>query len=130
MKPEHAALRSKPHAFFALILFWTIAAVDGVKWSGVTVPTIITSISVGESWLFSKRVNAILVDISELEEDELNLPIQINGKFVSAHKVNKNYDENKIIDQILLIDKFKQRVKDNPIKKIIHVKNKILNIII
>ena len=50
-----------------------------------------------------------IVDISEIEEDEVNLPIQINGKFVSAHKVNKNYDENKIIDQILLIDKSLQQ---------------------
>ena len=71
-----------------------------------------------------------IVDISEIEEDELNLPIQVNGKFVSAYKVNKNYDEKKIIDQILLIDKFKQRIKNNSIKKVIHVKNKILNIII
>ena len=69
-----------------------------------------------------------IVDISEIEEDELNLPIQVNGKFVAAYKVNKNYDEKKIIDQILLIDKFKQRVKDNPIKKVIHVKDKILKI--
>ncbi|MDB4233874.1 leucine--tRNA ligase, partial [Alphaproteobacteria bacterium] len=70
-----------------------------------------------------------IVDISEIEENELNLPIQVNGKFVDTFKVKKNYDEKKIIDQILLIDKFKQRVKDNPIKKVIHVKDKILNII-
>jgi leucyl-tRNA synthetase len=70
------------------------------------------------------------VDISEIEEDELNLPIQVNGKFVTAYKVNRNYDEKKIINQILLIDKFKQRIKENPIKKVIHVKNKIINIII
>jgi leucyl-tRNA synthetase len=70
------------------------------------------------------------VDVSEIEENELNLPIQVNGKFVAAYKVNRNYDEKEIIDQILLIDKFKQRVKDSPIKKVIHVKNKILNIII
>ena len=71
-----------------------------------------------------------IVDISEIQEDELNLPIQVNGKFVSTYKVNRDYDEKKIIDQILLIDKFKQRIKNNPIKKVIHVKDKILNIII
>ena len=70
------------------------------------------------------------MDISEIEEDELNLPIQVNGKFVTAYKVNRNYDEKKIIDQILLIDKFKQRIKEHPIKKVIHVKDKIINIII
>jgi len=70
-----------------------------------------------------------IVNVSEIEENELNLPIQVNGRFVDTFKVNRNYDEKKIIDQILLIDKFKQRVKDNPIKKVIHVKDKILNII-
>jgi leucyl-tRNA synthetase len=70
-----------------------------------------------------------LVDVSEIEEDELNLPIQINGKFVDAYKVNKDYEENDIIDTVLAIDKFKQRIKGKPIKKVIHVKDKILNII-
>ena len=70
-----------------------------------------------------------IVDISEIEENDLNLPSQVNGRFVDTFKVKRNYDEKEIIDQILLIDKFKQRIKNNPIKKVIHVKDKILNII-
>ena len=64
-KPLHAALKSNAHAFFASILFCTIAAVEGVGWSGVTVPMIITSISLALIPLFSKSEFATLVDMSE-----------------------------------------------------------------
>ena len=42
----------------------------------------------------------------------------------------RNYDQEKLIDEVLKIAKFKEKVKDNSIKKTIHVQNKILNIII
>ena len=70
------------------------------------------------------------VNVSEIEEDDINLPIQINGKFAGTFKVLKDYDDEKILEQVINVAKFKERIKDNPIKKTIHVKNKILNIII
>jgi leucyl-tRNA synthetase len=70
------------------------------------------------------------IDISEIEEDDISLPIQINGKFVGIFNTMRNYDQEKLIDEVLKIAKFKEKVKDNSIKKTIHVQNKILNIII
>src|ERR1700722_211698 len=49
MNAEQAAERSNPHAPFAPSLFCTTHAVDGNNMSGVTVPTMINSISVGAS---------------------------------------------------------------------------------
>jgi len=94
------------------------------------VPSLVDKILVNIFPKDSIKLQWPLVDISEIEENEINLPIQINGKFVDIYKVNKNYEEKIIINEILLVDKFKQRVKDQPIKKVIHVKDKIINIII
>ena len=70
------------------------------------------------------------VNISEVEANNINLPIQVNGKFVGTYALEKNYDESKLLEEILKITKFRNRIKDNSIKKVIHVKNKIINIII
>ena len=71
-----------------------------------------------------------LVYASETEEEYINLPIQINGRFTTTYSVDKNYKENELLKLVLEVAKIKEKVKDSPIKKIIHVKNKILNIII
>ena len=71
-----------------------------------------------------------LVYASETEEEYINLPIQINGRFTTTYSVDKEYKENELLKMVLEVAKIKEKVKDSPIKKIIHVKNKILNIII
>jgi leucyl-tRNA synthetase len=71
-----------------------------------------------------------LVDASEIEEETINLPIQINGRFTTTYNVDKKYKEDELLKLVLEVAKIKEKVKDSPIKKIIHVKNKILNIII
>ena len=49
---------------------------------------------------------------------------------MGTYALEKNYDESKLLEEILKITKFRNRIKDNSIKKVIHVKNKIINIII
>ena len=71
-----------------------------------------------------------LVDASEIEEESINLPIQINGRFTTTYSVDKKYKEDELLKIVLEVAKIKEKVKDSPIKKIIHVKNKFLNIII
>jgi len=71
-----------------------------------------------------------LVDASEIEEEYINLPIQINGRFTTTYSVDKKYKEDELLKIVLEVAKIKEKVKDSPIKKIIHVKNKFLNIII
>jgi len=71
-----------------------------------------------------------LVDASEIEEEYISLPIQINGRFTTTYSVDKKYKEDELLKFVLEVAKIKEKVKDSPIKKIIHVKNKFLNIII
>ena len=71
-----------------------------------------------------------LVNVTEIEEECINLPIQINGRLTTIYSVDKNYKEDELLKLVLEVAKIKEKVKDGPIKKIIHVKNKILNIII
>ena len=76
------------------------------------------------------RLNWPSVNQKEIEESEINLPIQVNGKFLCTYKIEKNYIEGDILEKVKEITKFKNKIKDSRIKKIIHVQNKILNIII
>ncbi len=64
-----------------------------------------------------------------LEDDELNLPIQVNGKLIFILKTQKNYNQDQILEEIKLHDKIKTKLVNGQIKKIINVQNKIINII-
>ena len=70
------------------------------------------------------------VDLSRLEETEITLPIQINGKLITTLNTKKDYDEDELLKKIYTIDKIKNKLSGNEIKKIINVQNKIINIII
>src|SRR5260370_5198000 len=54
-KPEHAADRSKPHAFLAAMHFCTRQAVAGENMFGVTVASTIKSISAGVGFCFATQ---------------------------------------------------------------------------
>ena len=69
-------------------------------------------------------------DTSFLEEEEINAVIQINGKKRALIKVKKDIKEADLLE-ITKKDKIvKKYLKNNNIKKIIFVKNKLLNILI
>ena len=83
--------------------------------------------------LFHRNINEVKwpeINHKLLVEDEINLPIQINGKLVSVFKTTKDYIEDEIISQISNIDKIKNKLENKKIKKIINVQGKIINIII
>src|SRR5260370_9274490 len=65
-KPEHAADRSKPHAFFAPIRHCTRQAVAGKNMSGVTLATIIISISAAS--VFDCASNAFAASVAKFDE--------------------------------------------------------------
>ena len=70
------------------------------------------------------------VDLSLIEDNQINLPIQIMGKFVTTISTTKDYNEKEILKSILLLDKIKSKLEGKEIKKVINVQNKIINIII
>ena len=70
------------------------------------------------------------IDKSLLIENEVQLPIQINGKLICVHKTFKGYKEDVIIKEIYSIEKIKNKIENKKIIKIINVQDKIINIII
>ncbi len=83
--------------------------------------------------LFNEKLNQNLwpnVDMSLLEENEITLPIQINGKMISTINTKKNYNQDDLLKLICKIGKVENKISDKKILKVINVQNKIINIII
>ena len=83
--------------------------------------------------LFADKLNQNLwpdIDIALLQENEMTLPIQINGKMVSTINTKKDYNEDELLELIYKIEKVKNKIINRKILKVINVQNKIINIII
>ena len=69
-------------------------------------------------------------DLSLLEDDNLNIAIQINGKLRAEIEIDKNCPDEEIKKTALDNDKVKKYLEDKEVKKIIYVPGKIINIVI
>ena len=69
------------------------------------------------------------IDKNLLIENKLNLPIQINGKFISTILTEKGYREDNLLKAVYNLDKIKNRLSNKRIRKVINVQDKIINII-
>ena len=65
-----------------------------------------------------------------LIENNINLPIQIQGKLVTTIKAVKGYNEKEILKSIYELDKIKNKIVGKEVTKVINVQDKIINIII
>ncbi len=65
-----------------------------------------------------------------LVENNINLPIQIQGKLVTTIKAVKGYNEKEILKSIYELDKIKNKIDGKEVTKVINVQDKIINIII
>lgn len=63
-------------------------------------------------------------------DDEIELPVQINGKLKATITVSMDIDEELVKEMVLNNDKIKEEIKNKKIKKSIYVKNKIFNIVV
>ena len=81
-----------------------------------------TSILMQESW---PEVND-----SALEESKKEIIIQINGKLRGKLIVNVELDKDEITKLVLQDQKLKTYLVDSEIKKVIHVKGKLVNYVI
>ena len=79
---------------------------------------------------FSNKNTWPAIDESLLIENEIQLPIQVNGKLVSLLTAQKGYMEGEIIKEIYNIEKIKNKLEGKEIIKVINVQDKIINIII
>ena len=69
-------------------------------------------------------------DLSLLEDDNLNIAIQINGKLRAEIEIDKNCPDEEIKKTALDNYKVKKYLEDKEVKKIIYVPGKIINIVI
>ena len=69
-------------------------------------------------------------DESLIESEEFELIIQINGKVRGKIKVNKKIEKDSIEDLASKVDNVKSYLENKEIKKVIFVKNKLINFVI
>ena len=69
-------------------------------------------------------------DESLIESEEFELIIQINGKVRGKIKVNKKIEKDAIEDLASKVDNVKSYLENKEIKKVIFVKNKLINFVI
>tara|TARA_B100001057_G_scaffold260938_1_gene261148 strand:- start:3735 stop:6074 length:2340 start_codon:yes stop_codon:yes gene_type:complete len=70
------------------------------------------------------------INLALLKEDNIKLPIQIQGKLVTVIDTKRGYLEPDILDKVYQIEKIKNKIEGKTIKKIVNVQDKIINIII
>jgi leucyl-tRNA synthetase len=80
--------------------------------------------------LNEKEINWPLVSKEELIEEEINFVVQINGKKRAILKVNRDMNENSILNKIETNDETKKILQNQKIKKTIFVSNRLINIIL
>ncbi len=69
-------------------------------------------------------------DASKIEKDEIVLPVQVNGKRRDEITVSKSADKKEIENLALASDAVKKAIGDAPIKKLIVVPGRIVNVVI
>lgn len=69
-------------------------------------------------------------DEKALVLDEIEIAVQINSKMKLKTMVLNNFNEEYVKENVLTIDKIKNEIADKPIKKIIIVPNRLVNIIV
>ena len=63
-------------------------------------------------------------------EEELNIPVQVNGKVRGQITIKFNMEENEVSEIALKQENIKKFINTQEIKKVIYVKNRLLNIVI
>ncbi len=83
-----------------------------------------------ESLNIKKKINWPVAEEQYLKEDNVEIVIQINGKKRLSLKNKIDSSEKEIYDNLIKTEYFKKNYKTDEVKKIIYVKNRLLNLII
>ena len=70
------------------------------------------------------------VNQSLIEENEITLPIQINGKLISTINTKKGYNEKDLLEDIYKNERIYNKTNGKKVLRVINVQDKIINIII
>ncbi len=69
-------------------------------------------------------------DKNLIQEDEVNIVIQINGKKREIIKSQRGITEENLLKLVMTNDKLSKYLENNPIRKKIYIKDKLINIIL
>ncbi len=69
-------------------------------------------------------------DESKIESDEINIVVQINGKVRANFTASKMQNQKEIENLALSLPEIKKWVRENTIKKIFFIKNKVVSIVV
>ena len=69
-------------------------------------------------------------DENLIKRDKIELIVEVNGKVRGRFTIERDLDSNKIEEIVLNDDKIKKYIENKEIEKIVHIKNKLLNIVV
>ena len=69
-------------------------------------------------------------DERKLDEDEITIAVQVNGKLRSTINVLKDIDEESLKEKALNEENVKKHILDKEIVKVIVIKGKVVNIVV
>ncbi len=69
-------------------------------------------------------------DPKSAEEEKVIVVIQVNGKLRSKFEAERDLPEEQIREKALGLNRIRNIVKDEEIKKVIYIKNKLINIVL
>ena len=64
------------------------------------------------------------------EEEKVTVVVQVNGKLRSKFEAERDFPEEKIKDIALGLSRIQNLIKEKEIKKIIYIKNRLVNIVL
>ena len=75
------------------------------------------------------KLNWPEVNQSLIEEEEITLPIQVNGKLISTINTKKGYNEKDLLEDIYKNERVYKKTNEKKVIRVINVQDKIINII-
>ena len=69
------------------------------------------------------------VDLTALEVDEVSIVVQVNGKLRANMLISNEHNEDEIKNKAIIHDGVEKYTRNVDIKKIIYIKQKLINIV-
>ena len=68
--------------------------------------------------------------LAYLEEDHINYIIQVNGKHRGTLQLEKDLSQEELEEMVAKKTQIKERYLKDPIKKVIYIRNKLINFVL
>ncbi len=65
-----------------------------------------------------------------LEEDEVDLPVQVNGKLRATVRVGRGASQDAVQEAALRDENVRRHVEEAAIRKVVHVPDRLINFVV